>query len=221
MTAFSDLDVLTFELDIRWDLNPTDLSVEVYTLAGSYDKLFHQPDAWDQLAATNLVLAPEGNSAVIPVADFKTLHVPARERRSFYVTMKGPFLDQTVYGLQKTGDVHVKGDDLQLLVGSGFTSYKFPDAIDTVLHPQFAGVVHYKKSFACDDTQASTTNVEFQLIFEKNELDGALVSNTNAAIGRAVGGLLESNANLRSFVEKYGLQMRSAPETMLASSTCK
>jgi hypothetical protein len=215
MSAYSDVEVTTFELDIRLDMNPLDLSVEVYTIDGSYDLFFDKPDAWQQLAATALVLAPEGNSAVIPVADFTSINIPARGKRSFYITMKGPYLDPTVFALQKTGDVHIKGDDLQLLVGSGFTSYKFPDAIDTVLHPQFAGIVHYKKKIDCHDTSASTTAVDFQFIFEMTELDAPLISITNAAIERAVDELLVSNASLRRLVEEYGLSKSSAAETSL------
>jgi hypothetical protein len=221
MSSFSDLEVLTFELDIRWDAEPTDLWVEVYTLSGSYAELFDQPEAWDLLASTDLVLAPEGNSAVIPATDFTPVRIPAHEKRSFYVTMKGPYLDHTVYGLQKTGDIHIRGDDLQLFVGSGFTGYKFPGAIDTVLHPQFAGIIHYKKTFDCDDSMAATTTVDFQFLFEKNVLDGTLILTANAAIELAVDKLLESNEVIRGFVKEYGLQKRSAPEASVLSYTCK
>lgn len=222
MTAISDsdLEVLTLELDIRWDRNFTDLSVEVYSLAGSYDLYFDQPGAWELLASTELVPAPEGNSAIIPVTDFTPVRIPARGRRSFYVTMKGPYLDHTVYALQKTGDVHIRGDDLQLLVGSGFTNYKFPGAIDKVLHPQFAGIIHYKKTFECADSKAASTAVEFQYLFEKGQLDEKFVSKANAAIEGAMDGLLKSNSVLRGFVKEYGLHKSEVAESRVVSYTC-
>lgn len=221
MSAFSALDVLTLELDIRWDMKPTDLSVEVYTTSGDYasEDRFHQPGIWHLQASSKLLSAPEGNSAVIPVTDFVPFHIPANERRSVYVTMKGPYLDYTVYALQKTGDIQITGDDLQLLVGSGFTSYRFPAAIDKIVHPMFAGIIHYKKTFECNDTLAATTQVSFQFLVEKSLADGGLA--LNSAVERAVDGLLQSNAVLRNFVEEYGLQKNSTATTNTVSFICK
>jgi hypothetical protein len=221
MSALSDVAVLTLEFDIRWDKKPTDLSVEVYTMTGNYvdEKRFHQPGLWLLHASTTLVLALEGNSAVIPVTDFIPVHIPANEKRSFYVTMKGPYLDHNVYALQKTGEIQITGDDLQLFVGSGFTRYKFPAAIDTIVHPMFAGIIHYEKTFDCNDALAAKTHVDFQFLFEKENLDGGLA--LSSAVESAVDRLLESSAVLRTFVEEYGLQKSSAAVTNVKGYACK
>jgi hypothetical protein len=217
MLAFTDIEIKTFEIDVRWDLDPTDLSVQVYTIAGPYYSQFNQSSAWALLASTDLVLAPEGNSGIIPVSDFSSMRVGALEKRSFYITMKGSFIDHTVYGLQKTGDIHVTGNDIQLYVGSGFTSDNFPDAIDTVLDPQFAGVVHYEKTFQCEDDQAASTNIEFQLLFERANIDESFVLNWNVIINDTMNKLLESNKILLGFVNGNGLQKKSGSTTTAES----
>jgi hypothetical protein len=224
MHAKSDVEVQTFELDIRLDLLDSvahDLSIEVYTVVGSYDAVMDQPHAWDRLAGTYLIPSPEGSGAIIPASDFSPIRIAAGEKRSFYLTMKYPYLDHTVYGLQHTGDIHISGDDIQLLVGSGFTSYKFPGVADTTLDPQFAGVVHYAKTFACDDVKASHTLADFHFLFEKSNVDEALISNTNAAIDRAVSELLASNRKLKTFAEEQGLHKDSLAGTTLESYSCK
>ena len=213
MSALSDIEIQTFELDIRWDMEPSDLSVEVYTLLGSYTDRFNQSSAWELLAATNIVLAPEGNSGIIPASDFTPVQIAALDRRSFYVTMKGPYLDHTVYGLQKTGDIHIRGDDMHLFVGSGFTSDNFPDTIDPVLDPQFAGVVHYKKTFSCHDNQASTTRVRYNLLLETNVVDESLTLRINAALDKAIDQILVSNEVLSNLANSFGLRKQSGTTT--------
>jgi hypothetical protein len=216
--------VQTFELDVRLDLLDSaahDLSIEVYTVDGSYDAVMDQPDAWDRLAGTYLVPSTEGTGAIIPASDFYPIRIAAGEKRSFYVTMKYPYLDHTVYGLQHTGDIHISGDDIQLLVGSGFTSYKFPGVADTMLDPQFAGVVHYTKTFECQDVKASQTLADYKFLFEVSNVDEALMSNANAAIDRAVSELLASNGKLKIFVEEHRLQKDPLTATTLESYSCK
>jgi hypothetical protein len=224
MHAKSDVEVQTFELDVRLDLLHSaghDLSIEVFTVDGSYDAVMDQPDSWDRLAGTYLVPSPDGGGAIIPASDFSPVRIAAGGKRSFYVTMKYPYLDHTVYGLQHTGDIHISGDDIQLLVGSGFTSYKFPGVADTTLDPQFAGVVHYTKTFACDDVKASQTLADYMFLFEVSNVDDALMSNANAAIDRAVSELLASNGMLKTFVKEQGLQKDPLTATTLESYSCK
>lgn len=218
--AVNDIEILTFELDIRFDLNPIDLSIEVYTTEIAYDVVMNKPAEWDQLAGTYLVIPPGASSAIIPADDFSPVLIASGEKRSFYVTMKGPYLDHTVYALQQTGDVQMRGDDMQLLVGSGFTSYKFSGIVDSTLDPQFSGVIHYKKTFDCEDPKASTTVVVFSFIFESNELDSTFVEEISASIDHAVGNLLQSNNAMRKFVNENRLSKRKATVTQLHNFDC-
>jgi hypothetical protein len=214
LTALADIDLLTLELDIRFDLNPSDLLIQVYAVEGYYGQVIDQPDAWTKLAETYLVAEPSGNSAIIPTKDFNPLHIPIGEKRSLYVTMKGPYMDHHVHALQKEGDVHVKGDDMQLQVGTGFNSHGFPSVPDQTLHPQFAGVIHYAKSVDCGHAKVSTTTVvDFPFLFEMSELDDSFVSAVNGAIDRAVETWLFSNAALASFVKEYNMEKPAVATT--------
>lgn len=213
ISAFTDVEIKTFEVDIRWDLNPKDLSVHVFTRSGPYIGSFNQSNDWTRVASTNLVLAAEGNSGIIPVTAFSPVKVEALSRQSFYVSMTDAFIDHTVYALQKTGDIHLKGDDLQLYVGTGFTSDDFPDTFDKVLHPQFAGIIHYEKTFQCSDPLASSTEIEFLFLFERKELDASFVLNCNSIVDAEINDILESNENLAGFVLDYGLQKSSGSTT--------
>jgi hypothetical protein len=204
--ALTDVEIKTFEVDIRWDLNPIDLSVQVFTQSGPYIAYFNQSNDWTRVSSTNLVLAAEGNSGIIPVSEFSPVKVGSLTRQSFYISMTNAFIDQTVYGLQKTGDLYLEGDDLQIFVGTGFTSDNFPDTYDKVLHPQFAGIIHYEKTFQCNDDLTSSTEIEFLLLIEREELDESFVLNSNSIVDDKINDILESNEVLRGFVLDYGLQ---------------
>ena len=217
VTAIGDpLKILTLELDLRLE-NATDLSVEVYSLSGQFAELFNQPDAWDLVAATQVVVTPGGGGAVIPVQDFTPVRIGANERHSFYVTMKGPYLDHTVYALQKTGEIQSRGDDLQVFVGAGLTEYKFPEQLDDVLNPMFAGVIHYEKEFDCGTVLTSTAYLDFPFLFEES-VDMRIVT---MAINEAVDELLKEEDELKSYVSRFGLQKRDSGETEAISYTCK
>jgi len=219
VTAIGDpLNILTLELDLRLE-NATDLSVEVYSLSGQYAEHFNQPDAWDLVAATQVVVTPGGGGAVIPAQDFTPVRIGANERQSFYVTMKGPYLDHTVYALQKTGDIQSRGDDLQVFVGAGLTEYKFPEKLDDILNPMFAGVIHYEKEYDCGTVLTSTTYLDFPFLFEES-VDMRIVT---MAINKAVDELLKEEDGLKSYVSRFGLQKRDSGETEAVSYsyTCK
>lgn len=205
ISSFIDIEISTFEIDIRWDMKPTDLSIQVFTIEGPFANRFNHSSAWDKLASTEIVPAPEGNSGVIPASDFTPVSIKALEVRSFYITMKGPYIDHTVYGLQKTGDIHTKGDDIQLYVGSGFTKDNFPGEIDKVLDPQFAGVVYYKKAYQCDDNQARSTAITFQFLLDSKGVDDSFVLSYNAALDAAVDKVITTTESLKSFIDDFGL----------------
>jgi hypothetical protein len=219
ISSFTDIEITTFEVDIRWDLNPTDLSIQVYTIEGSYANRFNQSSAWELLASTEVVPAAEGNSGVVPASDFTSVSIKALDVRSFYITMKSPYIDHTVYALQKTGDVHVKGEDMQLFVGSGFTSDNFPGKIDKVVNPQFAGVVYYKKTYQCEDIEAKSISITFQFLVDAKDVSDAFVLSYNAALDAAIGRVIEASETLKSFVDTFGLHKSSGPTTVKENFT--
>jgi hypothetical protein len=217
ISSFIDIEISTFEIDIRWDMKPTDLSIQVFTIEGSFADRFNMSSAWDKLASTKVIPAPEGNSGVIPASDFKPVSIKALEARSFYITMTGPYLDHTVYGLQKTGDVHIKGDDMQLYVGSGFMSDNFPGVIDKVLDPQFAGIVYYKKAYQCDDNQAKSTTITFQFLLDAKGINDSFVLTYNAALDVAIDKFMATTESMQGFIKDFGLHKSIGATTVKES----
>jgi hypothetical protein len=84
ISSLADIEIITFEVDIRWDMKPSDLSIQVYTIDGTFAERFNQSYSWDLLASIEIALAPEGNSGIIPTSDFTSVTVKAMEKRSFY-----------------------------------------------------------------------------------------------------------------------------------------
>jgi hypothetical protein len=195
-------------------MKPSDLSIQVYTIDGTFAERFNQSYSWDLLASTEIALAPEGNSGIIPTTDFTSVTVKAMEKRSFYFTMKGPYIDHTVYGLQKTGDIHMKGNDMLLYVGSGLTSDNFPSEIDKVLDPQFAGVIHYKKIYQCDDNNARSTRITFQYLIGVKVASEPFVLSYNAALDAAIATVMTTKDTLKQFVNEFGLHTSTGVATV-------
>ena len=199
--ARSNIEILTFEMDLRVG-NATDLSVEIYSLEGAYAMLVNNESAWELVAKTVAILEPDGNGVIVPVGDFAPVTMAERTKRSFYVTMKGPYLDHRVNALQKTGEVQISVPDMEILVGAGLTEYKFPEKIDRIVDPQFAGVIHYRKTTDCNK-MVSTTLVEYKFLLDRIEL----FLEANAAIAVAIDKLLQSSKVLKSYVEEFSLQI--------------
>lgn len=159
VVALKDIEVLTMELDVT--LLSDSLQVEIFSMAGPFDFAVGHPEAWDLVTDTRLVPTPEGTGAIVPAEDFRPVSLKAYDLHSFYVTLTGPYLDHSVDALQKRGEEFAKNNDLKLLVGAGTTEYKFPMQMDTVLNPQFAGVIHYKVTEDCQQREKITTVIEY------------------------------------------------------------
>ena len=204
------LEILTMELDVRFE-NAIDLSVEIYTLRGEYEFFVNDTEAWTLVAQTEAVPAPEGSGAIIPVDKFQTVSMMARERRSFYITMKGPFLDHNVYALHKTGEIQTGDGQLDVFVGAGLTEYKFPEELDDVVHPQFAGVIYYRRTVDCNKLVIAT-NVEFQFVLNK-ATNVALLTDVAVIVDEAVGKIMEDDDTIKSYQMDFGLQKKGVAET--------
>lgn len=199
--ARTNIEILTFEMDLRME-NATDLSVEIYSLEGPFALLVNNASAWELVAKTVAIPEPGGNGVIVPVGDFSPVKMAERTKRSFYVTMKGPYLDHRVNALQKTGEVQISMPDIEIFVGAGLTEYKFPGKIDRLVQPQFAGVIHYTKTADCNKI-VSTTLVEYKLLLDRVDL----FLEANAAIAAAIDKLMQSNEVLNGYVEEFKLQI--------------
>jgi hypothetical protein len=214
--AKKPLDILTMELDIRFGDN-IDLSVEVYTYKGRFDIIYNKPSFWTLVANTTLVPAPEGTGAIIPVSDFDTVSIGQNERRSFYITMKAPILQYNVGALVKTDEVALQTADIDLLAGVGFSEYKFPEAIDTLVDPQFTGVLHYARNSTCGQV-SSTVDYEFIL---NEKLRAGVLEDFTRQIDAAVTDLLKKDSGLQLLQEKHGLQKSGDALTVIDVYTGK
>lgn len=202
MFSKTDIEILSMEIDIRLP-DVTDFSVEVYSLVGSYDQFVNDESSWEHVATTTLVPAPEGEGGIIPYQDFKSVVMPMRTKRSWYITMRGPFIEHTVYALQKTGEVHIVGEDFNILVGSGLTEYKFPVAVDRILSPQFAGVVHYKAVADCG-ALLTTTELQYAFLYGE-EVNPILALELSQAMEQLSEEILAKNKALKQYSTEFGL----------------
>lgn len=219
MVALAALDITTFELDVRVSA-ATNLSIAVFSKKGTYNLVVNDPTAWEQIA--NATLSPQTNRAglIIPAVDFAKISMAERETRSFYISMTGPFLDYTVNALQKTGEMSASNSDVEVLVGSGFNDVNFLGPVDTILHPQFAGVIRYDKKVSCDsvDTRAQTV-INYQFLFEQEDESQHTI--VDMAIDAAVDSLLASNPTLQQFADKFQLQKAEGARSNVLDGICK
>jgi hypothetical protein len=218
MAARSDIEILTFELDVRLGSNilasKDNLAVEVYTTTGNFDVKLDQPDTWLKIVDTQLVISEllddtaGSYNAIIPVAHFQPVIMETNSRRSFYVTTHrvGSVLDNTVFALDKTGELASENEDVQIYVGAGFQETSvFSGIVDRTVNPKFAGVVHYRKIAPCNVLRQSTT-VQYPILIDRENIDDAFLPLMTSAILEAVTKIIQENIALKSFFEnkQYG-----------------
>ena len=209
----AELDVLTMEFDVHLsDVN--NMGVKVYTKEGNFKQAIGNQSAWELVADTTLVTAPEGGGGVIvPFQDFTTIRMQPRERRSFYISMMEKVINSPAMALQKTGDFAHKGDDMDFFVGVGFNENGFPAEADTVVDPQFAGVIHYERKESC---RASVTNTfaRFHFLSEGFQQDDTLAAQMNAGLTAALQRIFSSDSILQGYVNDYSLQITGDPRVI-------
>jgi hypothetical protein len=196
------LEILTLELDLRLE-DDSDTSIEVYTFDGLFQTVFSDESKWTPVANTNVVRNPQGSGAVIPVADFDTVTLAANERKSFYITMKSPLIDFKAGAFMRVGTLATENDDLSVYVGSGLTEYKFPSDVDSLLDPQFAGVIHYKRTLeACEVREVTTITYQFLL---KNPLSTSVLDTIATHANQKIDELLREDLDLREVQTVHAL----------------
>jgi hypothetical protein len=210
-----DLELLTIEFDVRIPEGErdVDLSVEVYTMLGSFEMLkAFNDNRWILVSETKAALLPGGGGAIIPAQEFNALAIRAEERRSFYVTMKKPYLDYNVMALDKTGELQMRTPELDMLVGVGFNEYKFPGDFDRTLDPQFAGVLHVRRTSKCVLLR-STTTVEYDFLLDQ-KTTATLMSDYNQYMEDAITDMMQKNSALLSYKKNFAMEKSQPTRTV-------
>lgn len=212
----AEMELVTIELDIRVD-ETSDLSVQVYTLNGSYLLLdAYDGSRWTRVANTKLVPIAGGSTAIIRTHEFEPIQLGLRERRSFYITMTGPHIDYIAEALQRPGSLQKRTDELEMFVGSGFDQHNFPGTVNRNLSPQFAGMLHFNRRAPCNGM--TTTTVEFRILVDQIGTS-ELMTQISPYVDTAVRRTLENIAQLQSLVTKFSLGVSLEARTARASFT--
>ena len=213
------LEITTLELDLRHDVvSMTDPSIVVYVYPGSFETVVSNQSAWTVVANTTVqpitnITTGEIISHIIPASTFHTFPVEAESRVSLYITMNGPYLDNTVYALDKTGEVAITGDQFDINTGAGFSAPNFPlEGIDKTTAPKFAGTVHYRVVGSCpDDTTATekatvTTTVMYYYMANR-ELSDDIYSAATAGIENVLKDAVENDEIFQKYTNSFGLKL--------------
>jgi hypothetical protein len=215
-TLASPITIKTFELDVRTDIAGGDLGVEVYTLLDGYSANYNNEAAWTLVANTDAVPVPGGSGVLVPVQDFDMISMKADELRSFYVTMRGSYIESTADALVQSGEEQIKNDALRIDVGSGFSTSKF-STIDTTISPKFAGIIHYEESKAgCESAITETkTVVDYKFLVNATGLDPSLLTKISSETEAFFYGQINEESG---YLREYELQYQLAQTTLPTSS---
>jgi len=197
-----------------WHAFLSTLSIfEVYTLTGDYYGMNGDASAWTQIANTRAAPLPDGKSALIPVQHFDTVVMAADELRSFYITMKGPYIDSLSSAMTERGQLDREFDAFRLDIGGGLGEYKFPAAFDEVVNPKFAGAIHYQENTECaPPIQTVTTSVEFDFLLDVFEYDETIFGQVAAAVKELVDGEFSNlDGVLKDSGEQHNLRLAEDP----------
>jgi hypothetical protein len=218
-TKAKSIDITTFELDVNVDraLAEGSLDVEVYTIAEGFASFVNDPSAWTPLTTTVGVPIPGGGGLLIPVQDFMPISMKADELRSFYITMKGPYIDNRVMGLDGTGDLDQDLDLLRLDVGAGLSEYKFPAKFDTMTNPKFAGVIHFTDTSSECGVASNTvaeTFVEYKFLVDDGGMDDSLITTIDDAVDAfLLAEMDEADGYLKEYASTYSLVQDGKPSS--------
>lgn len=217
------LNITKMEVDVRVDLT-SDLSIEIYTRTGEYISVFDDRSAWDLVASTTGVKVTGRTGGVeVPEEDFKAVAVMAGEQRSFYITLQGNWLDYTAYALDQRGEVSFEGEHFTLYTGAGAKDDEFPSELDTVVDPQFAGIMYFDA--ATTDCQGQDQNpniliseVPYDMLVSQ-ELNRNLLSSIEALVDAAIETSLVEDNTLANYVRDHNLGRQDETTANVGIST--
>ena len=202
--------VTSLEVDVRLE-EATSYDIEIFSSVGTFLKNMNNQTAWTKHADTVARVAPGGEGLIVSERDFLPLNVRPREKLSFYIQMKGPWIDVGAHALDKTGEIQEQSDDLVVFVGVGLNS-RFAEDFDKTIDPQFGGVVHYRKAVDCADADGDFfTEVPFPILLPRKPNPVFLSQVKNALVGLVQDKLLKA-APFHQMVSEYNLKIRDTTE---------
>lgn len=158
--ASADLRITGLSMDVRTDLMDATQAesprVECYYRRGPFSETDGVGATW-MSNATYWTRAFKGRAESdtskggirLPSSNFTAIEAWNGERISFYITMRGSYIDSTVNALMKTGEVLLVGDHMSIGVGAALSDVGFPPMINQTVDPGFAGVIHYEIASSC------------------------------------------------------------------------
>jgi hypothetical protein len=158
--ASADLRITGLSMDVRTDLMDATLAesprVECYYRRGPFSETDGVGATWLS-NATYWTRAFKGRSEAdaskggirLPSSNFTAIDAASGDRISFYITMRGSYIDSTVNALMKTGEALLVGDHMSISVGAALSDVNFPPMINRTVDPGFAGVIQYEIASPC------------------------------------------------------------------------
>lgn len=215
------IDVLTLEVDVLSAASA--LAIAVFTREGDYQGLEMDQTSWLQLANTILVPIPDQYNStryMLPATQFDAIRLNPFTRHSFYITMLGPWIDNTVTAVDQTGLVAYDDPYVSLLSGSGAMQPYFAAAIDTTTAPRFAGVWHYRVDQSDCPEEYTQTSVVFRFQFDQE----AMALTVATAVSDEVASRLDGELNIGS-LQGYrmvdNLQRAAVPSVQVEDQACE
>jgi hypothetical protein len=154
------IEIWAIEFDVRVE-EAASLDVEIFTKAESFTEDMSDETAWTKVADTQAKVTPDGTGVMISEKDFTPIAMQSLQRRAIYIQMKGPWIDVKAEALDKTGELQKQTKEMVVFVGAGINS-RFSSEIDPLVDPQFAGRIHYRRSFPC--SEGILTKISFPLL---------------------------------------------------------
>lgn len=137
----------------------------------------------------------------------------ADELRSFYITMKGPYIDSFASAMIDRGERDREFDAFRLDVGGGLSEYKFPASFDNTVNPKFAGAIHYQENTECEPpVQTLMTKIEFDFLLDIFEYDEPIFGQVAAAVKELLDDEFSNpNGVLKDSAEQHSLRLAANP----------
>ena len=208
-TKSGPLEILSLEINVELS-EVTDFDVEIYTTAGGYMSKLNNSSEWDLVANAESILSPQGNDAIIiPRKFFTPISFGSRERHSFYIQMKGPWIRNTAQALVKNGEVVFESADFYSYAGVGVSS-PFPDSPETITDPIFSGKIFYQKPRACQDVAETIVVLSFLM---GNGFDHLSLSTIRSSVQTVANDFLMKEDWFAKRASEAGLEVLDNPKT--------
>jgi hypothetical protein len=221
MRAKSDpIEILSMELDISvatvWD----EFAVDIYTVLGDFEVAATDSSYWTLVASTVLIPNPSGTAAIVPARNWPAVSMEANELRSFYISLKGPWLDYSPSLGGSTDNVAFTTPDFDVYTGAGVRQFSFPyTGLDPTAIGNLAGTVFYANKNACSREGFVTTVIDYEWSLNVAS-DSSIEQSFYDGINMIIVANLASNGVLGGFRRAYSLRKNLITTTSQQVSIC-